>query len=69
MNAKLPVLSTRKPRFDNMTKAILKKYGVTQQQLADHLGISQTNVNKLLNGDITEPKYSLGVKIVQLYRG
>lgn len=69
MKSKLPTLSTRKPRFDRMIAAIIKRYGVTQTELGKALDVSQSTINKLLTGEIQEPRYSVGVKIVQLYRG
>lgn len=44
----------------------MRTQGLTQQQLAERVGCSQALINAFLHGKRKEPRYSLGLKLVEL---
>ncbi len=57
----------KKPNFTRVIKSVLKKHGLSEKELGERIGLSQTQVNKLKSGFAKEPKYTVGVKLMELY--
>lgn len=53
--------------FANMVAEILSAYGYKEAQLAKVLGVSQPTVHRLKTGEIKDPGFGLGRRIVELH--
>jgi len=54
--------------FQRLIGDMTKKGRWTEQQIADHVGISQANVSRLKRTKGAEPKHSTGVRLIRLHR-
>lgn len=58
------------PTYDSRWRnllADLKRFGMTQMQIADHCGCDQSTISALNNGRAGDPRYSLGEKLIALH--
>lgn len=46
----------------------IKGTGMTQEQIADSIGVSVGTLSELINGKVTEPKWSRGDALIALHR-
>lgn len=46
----------------------IKSSGLTQEQIADAIGVSVGTLSELYNGKVTEPKWSRGDALLQLHQ-
>jgi len=51
--------------FSKLIKSLIK-HGWTQKEIAAEIGCSQPNVARLLKDTDTEPRYSVGINLVEL---
>lgn len=42
--------------------------GITQVQMAQECGCSQSSISDLRSGSIEEPRYAIGQKLIQLHK-
>ena len=62
----IPDTGAKKPmNFQRLIKSLIK-HGWTQNEIAKEIGCSQPNVARLLKDRDTEPRYSVGVNLVEL---
>ena len=55
-----------KQNIQNTIKQLLD--WMTETEIADAVGTTQATINRIKLGVINEPKYSVGVKLVELHR-
>ena len=55
--------------WKNITKQALVNSGLTQVELAKLAGCSQSGLGDLLSGRTQEPRYSLGLRLLELSNG
>ena len=55
--------------WKNITKQALANNGLTQVELARLAGCSQSGLGDLLSGRTQEPRYSLGLRLLELSNG
>ena len=48
--------------------AALQAAGVTQQQIAEHCGVSQSTVSELKRKSIESPSFDFGTRLVDLHK-
>ncbi len=48
--------------------AALQAAGITQQEIADRCGVSQSTISELKRGTITSPSFDFGTKLVALHK-
>lgn len=47
----------------------LTQAGMTQAQIAQRVGVTQSLVSELFTGKAAEPRYGLAMKLIRLHRG
>ena len=47
---------------------IKSSLGITQVQLAERVGVTQTSISELERGIVKDPRYSTGAALVELHR-
>lgn len=48
--------------------AALMDAGITQQQIADRAGCTRPNIAAIKAGNVRQPSYAVGVKLLELYQ-
>jgi transcriptional regulator with XRE-family HTH domain len=43
-------------------------YGLSQQEIAAHIGLDQSGVSRLLHGERSRVSYEVGERLLRLYR-
>lgn len=52
----------------NLIISDIKASGMTQEQIAEVIGVSVGTMSELLNGKVTEPKWSRGDALLKLHQ-
>lgn len=57
-----------KTDWQALVKRLIDEHGMTQQGIADYVGRTQMWVSTILSGHTKDPKYSDGVRLLNLER-
>jgi transcriptional regulator with XRE-family HTH domain len=53
--------------FSEIVERVLESYGISEAELARRVGTTQATVNRWRRGQIKEPGYMAGTKLVKMF--